>query len=165
MTVAANYLRRDVLIGSDEGIGTLAGGKTRFPAGNRVDPSGSCFLALFRRRDQTRKAPTFSTIGAKFRVGLKKFGSGGLLEAPRKVEVGECNVTGLLDQNVLWFQVSVSDPHGVEMLKRTDDLSHVESNNGRAENAVVLTAKEDVEIAAGAIRDSPYEKFRRLVGS
>jgi len=48
----------------------------------------------------------------------------------------------------------------MKMLKRTDDLRHVESNNRGTENAVVLTMKKYIKITAGTIRDGPSKVFR-----
>lgn len=82
-----------------------------------------------------------------------------VLEASRKVEVREGHVTGLLDEHVLWLQIPISDPHGMEVLERADYLGQIKPDHGGGENAVVLAVAEDVEVAAGAVRDGPAHEL------
>lgn len=61
----------------------------------------------------------------------------------------------MLNQNVLGFQISVNNGHGVEFVESTDDFSEVEADDGRRKDMVRLAVPEDIEVAAGAIRSSP----------
>lgn len=68
-------------------------------------------------------------------------------------------MTGALNKDVFGFEISVNDAQGMQVVESAEDLGEVKTDNGRGENAVVLMVTEDVEVRAGAVRDSPGEKI------
>ena len=63
----------------------------------------------------------------------------------------------MLNEHVLWFQVTVSDPHGMEVFESADDLGQVESDHGEGEDSVGLVVAENVEVAGGGGVDQRAE--------
>jgi len=72
-----------------------------------------------------------------------------------EVEIGEGDVTVVLDEDIFWFEVTVCYAHGMEVVERADDFRHVEADDGGGEGAVGLAVAEDVEVAAGAVGNGP----------
>lgn len=62
--------------------------------------------------------------------------------------------TFIIQQDVLWFQVSVDDSLLVEMLHALDDLSGVITGSGLGEPGVILVHVIDVIPAADKNNDS-----------
>ncbi|KAJ1399865.1 hypothetical protein SESBI_29987 [Sesbania bispinosa] len=164
MAVAAYDLRRDVLLGADEGVGAFAVvGETRLPSTHRADSGGLGLLkpvfvlmTVVRREegDPTRKIPAVVFAARLWRLGIRKRqrhwrrsnGFGGFWgEFAREIEI-----------------VSVSDAHGMKVVESAENLSKVETDDRRGENAVVLAVTKDVEVTTGAVREGPSEKLLGL---
>lgn len=84
-------------------------------------------------------------------VGFDGFGS----EVTGEVEIGESDVARLLNENVFRFEVAIDDTHGMEVVERAEDLSHVESNDSGGKHVVGLAVPVNVEITAGTVRYCP----------
>lgn len=68
-------------------------------------------------------------------------------------------MAGLLDKDILRLQIAVGDAEAMEVLESADDLGQIESNDGWGEDAISLAVTEDVEVAAGTVRDGPSEEL------
>lgn len=152
VSLAADYLRRDVLLRADERVGPFAVGETRPPSTHRADTGGLGFLQPapdnIRRMERDPPGKTPAIFPARcWRLGIRQWcrSSNGIgngffwREVAREVEVGEGDVAGMLNEDVLWLEVAVGDAHGMEVVEGAEDFSEVEANDGRGENAVVLT--------------------------
>lgn len=166
VAVAADDLRRDVLLGADERVGALAVGETQFSSTHRADSRGLGFLEGVgvglstvpvegREGDPAGKVATVFSAGF-FELGIghghrskKGFGFEG--EFAGEVEIGEGDVAVVLDENIFWFEVTVCYAHRMEMVERAEDFCYVEADDGGGEGVVGLTVAEDVEVAAGTV--------------
>eukprot|EP00268_Persea_americana_P027488 TRINITY_DN26851_c0_g1_i1.p2 TRINITY_DN26851_c0_g1~~TRINITY_DN26851_c0_g1_i1.p2 ORF type:complete len:242 (-),score=27.69 TRINITY_DN26851_c0_g1_i1:231-956(-) len=163
MAVAADYLRRHVLLRADEGVRPLHGGGARLPADDRGDSGGGHLpQALLRQEhDDPSENPALRRLGSRRGggVGLRRRIGGGCGEDSGEVEVGEHDVSGFLDEDVFGFEVAVYDLHTVEVVEGAYDLGYVEADGGGGEDAVGLAVAEGVEVAGGAVGEGPGEEL------
>ena len=97
-------------------------------------------------------------------VGLN--GEGGVGgERAGEIEVGEGEVAGVLDEDVLGLEITVDDAEGVKMVESAEDLCQIEADDGGGEGAIALALAEMVEVAAGAIRGGPRQEAVVLKGT
>lgn len=148
--LGAEDLRRDVLLGADEGVGSH---ETEFASVDRAD-SGGLGVFVFSVEWEWEWDPAAVFAGRRRSSGVGGNINGGR-EGTGEVEVGEGDVSGLLDEDVFGFEVAVGDVHGMEVLESAEDLGDIEADDGGGEDVISLAVAEGVEVAAGAVRDGP----------
>jgi len=164
--VAADDLRRYVLLSADERVGALAVGETQFSSTHRADSRGLGLLegvgvGLPTIPVEGAEGDPAGEVAAVFAAGFwqveighgdrRKKGFRLESEFAGEVEIREGDVSVVLDENIFGFEVAVCNSHGMEVVERAEDFRYIEADDGGGEGAVCLAVAEDVEVAAGAV--------------
>lgn len=129
MAVAADDLRRDVLLGADERVGALAVGEAQFSSTHGADSRGLGLLegvgvGLPTVPVEGTEGDPAGEIAAVFAAGFWKVIGHGDRRKKRfrfegefagEVEIGEGDVAGVLDKDIFGFEVAVCDAQGMEV--------------------------------------------------
>jgi hypothetical protein len=79
-----------------------------------------------------------------------------------KIKVGQHDMARLMEQNILWLQVSVDETHQVQVFQRGGDLGSVESRRIFVDALVRSGLKSAEKLAAAAVLHAEVEVIFRL---
>ena len=79
-----------------------------------------------------------------------------------QTKVAKCNVTGVVEENVFWLQITVNDVEAVQTLESAEKLGRVKAGAIDVESLLLLQVME--EFATVDKRKDQVELFRRLKG-